>query len=394
MPELDPFILARSETDPAQMLREDLEDTLKEYRELDLIVELLQNALDAIDRRRFEAIATAADLDASHPDTTRRWNAAVTKAIEDDAAAYEAADGMAEKAVLYRQFADDAARRTAWWDVSAAKFDASAADLAAAATSFRGHLRVTVRLGPPHWIEVEDNGTGMPDVLESFKHKVSAKRHADSRPRRYGVRGSHGWGLTAVLGLSDRVEVASCIDGAAPMAFAFDDYASFVGGAVAHPRTSALEGADASELSLAILAGDAGTHVRVSLSSPVDTNQLGHTLNHYGHTRFENLLRLYTPVGQVSDFVLHPAYHTVRRDDVDVELVSRRAGVDPQHSDVALDFFRLSRRDRAQPLRLQRVRQRRVSARQERPHHPPVPLRRRDLAERRRHPSGRGDPQA
>jgi hypothetical protein len=64
----------------------------------------------------------------------------------------------------------------------------------------------------------------------------------------------------------------------------------------------------------------------VSLSNPVDTNQLGNTLNNYGHTKFENLLRLYTPIGQVSDFVLHPAYHTVRRDDVDVELVSLPTG--------------------------------------------------------------------
>lgn len=344
MPELEHFILARSESDPAQMLREDLEDTLKEYMELDLIVELLQNALDAIDRRRYEAIAAAAGLDPSDPDTVSKWNASVAEVIEADVTAYEAAEGVADRAVLYRRFADDAARRSAWWEVLAAKFDANAGDLAAAATSVRGRLRVSVRVGPPHWIEIEDNGVGMAGVLECFKHKVSAKRQSEEQPRRYGVRGSHGWGLTAVLGLSDRVEVASCTDGGAPEAFAFDDYASFVRGAVGHPRTSALDGSDASGLSADILDGRAGTHIRVSLSSPVDTNQLGHTLNHYGHTRFENLLRLYTPVGQVGDFLLHPAYHTVRRDDVDVELVSHRGGVDPQHSEVALDIFRLSGR--------------------------------------------------
>ncbi len=344
MPELDPFILARSETEPAQMLREDLEDTLKEYMELDLVVELLQNALDAIDRRRYEAIASAAGLDPDDVETIRGWNGAVTALIEEDARVYEAADGPADRAVLYRTFADDAARRTRWWDVLAEQFDASAADLALAANAFRGRLRVVVRLGPPHWIEVEDNGVGMPGVLECFKHKVSAKRSSDVRPRRYGVRGSHGWGLTAVLGLSDRVEVASCRDGAEPEIFAFDDYASFVAGSVAQPRTVGLDEAGAGNLSAAIREGSAGTHVRVSLSNPLDTNQLGNTLNHYGHTKFENLLRLYTPIGQVSDFVLHPAFHTVRRDDVDVELVSYRPDADPQHSNVALDFFRLSGR--------------------------------------------------
>ncbi|WP_153463760.1 hypothetical protein [Streptomyces kaniharaensis] len=43
MADLDGLLLARVDsTDPAQMLREDLEDALKEYGELDLLVELLQ----------------------------------------------------------------------------------------------------------------------------------------------------------------------------------------------------------------------------------------------------------------------------------------------------------------------------------------------------------------
>jgi hypothetical protein len=162
------------------MLREDLEDTLKEYMELDLVVELIQNALDAIDRRRYEAIAVAADRNPDDVETIRRWNAAVTALIEKDVTAYEAADGQADRAVLYRTFADDPARRTAWWGALSEQFGASAADLASAATSFRGRLRVAVRLGPPHWIEVEDNGVGMMDVLECFRHKASASGHLRS----------------------------------------------------------------------------------------------------------------------------------------------------------------------------------------------------------------------
>ncbi|HVO53125.1 MAG TPA: hypothetical protein VMT37_01800 [Solirubrobacterales bacterium] len=344
MPELDPFILARSEADPAQMLREDLEDTLKEYMELDLIIELLQNALDAIDRRRFEAIAAAAGRDPDDAGAIGAWNEAVLAAVESDVAKYEGAAGMAEKAVLYREFADDSARRSAWWDLLAPKFGGSAADLQAAARSVRGQLRVTVKLGPPHWLEIEDNGSGMADVLECFRHRASAKRDSDQLPRRYGVRGSHGWGLTAVLGLSDRVEVASCVEGQSVQTYAFDEYASFVRRSSTQPRTHRLGGDERGDLSQVILGGQVGTHVRVKLISPIDTNELGHTLAHYSHGRFENLLRLYTPIGQINDFVLHPAYHTLRRDDIDVELVSVEQGAEPQRSAVEFDFFRLSGR--------------------------------------------------
>jgi hypothetical protein len=47
---LDPDLLAAVDNlDPIELLRRDLEDCLKEYSGIDLIVEILQNAIDAMD---------------------------------------------------------------------------------------------------------------------------------------------------------------------------------------------------------------------------------------------------------------------------------------------------------------------------------------------------------
>ena len=60
---LDAGLLARVERqDWAETLREDLEDCLKEYSQLDVVVEVLQNALDAIDYKRYSLICNAARL--------------------------------------------------------------------------------------------------------------------------------------------------------------------------------------------------------------------------------------------------------------------------------------------------------------------------------------------
>lgn len=344
MSEFDPFVLARIQADPAEVLREDLEDTLKEYMELDLIVELLQNSLDAIDRQRYINICVAANLDPEAVETVDKWNQAILEALEEDYETYNDTHGPAETAVLYGRLSDDSARRDAWWRNLARHFNANSASLSAASDQMRGKLRVTVRLGTQPWIEVEDNGVGMPGILSCFRHKVSQKRKTDDRPRRFGIRGSHGWGLTAVLGLSNLIEVASCQEGKEPECLSFNNYASFVGGQISQPTTSSLNPEELTDLSSAIIQGAQGTHIRVSLSNPSDTNQLGNTLNHYSHAKFETLLRLYTPIGQVNDYVRHPAYHTVRNGDADVELLTIDANGNQQRSDVQLEFFQLSGR--------------------------------------------------
>ena len=47
------FSAERSEDDLYEEIRSDLEDSLKEYSELDPFFQLLHNALDAMDERRY-----------------------------------------------------------------------------------------------------------------------------------------------------------------------------------------------------------------------------------------------------------------------------------------------------------------------------------------------------
>src|ERR1043165_7534515 len=71
MPHLPADLLAQpSGTSPTETLRQDLEDCLKEYSDLDLLVELLQNGLDAIDPKRYRLICEQA-----HPNRpmNRAW---------------------------------------------------------------------------------------------------------------------------------------------------------------------------------------------------------------------------------------------------------------------------------------------------------------------------------
>ena len=67
-------------------------------------------------------------------------------------------------------------------------------------------------------------------------------------------------------------------------------------------------------------------------------------LKNYSSESFSNLLRLATPIGQVNDFVKHPAFHVVRKDDLSVLLTSvpdaNQAA--SQSIQVSFDFFRIS----------------------------------------------------
>jgi len=92
MPSLDPFLLATSPHSPQDSLRRNLEDCLKEYSDLDLLVEILQNALDAIDLKRYRLICAILGCEPEAPDTIDRWNKAVIACLKSDYDAYTKAD--------------------------------------------------------------------------------------------------------------------------------------------------------------------------------------------------------------------------------------------------------------------------------------------------------------
>src|SRR5581483_418455 len=338
--------------DQLTRLREDLEDSLKEYRQFDLLVELLQNALDAIEERRYRELCATARLNPASPDVIDVWNEAVLKRMKDDFDRYDACADYAAIALFYGSCEDDGARRAAWWNALASGLhDAglstvSADELAATANSFRGSLRIRVETGNASWLTVEDDGIGISDVPAVFIHKASAKRAGAQRIRRLGVRGSHGWGLTAVLALSERVEVVSRVADAIADGYSFSDYASFTRGAVPEPRNEVLD-PSATPASRELLDGRrTGTFVRVQVSNPDPTDLFGNTLMEFSHAKLETLLRLYTPVGQANDYVFHPAYHTARRGESVVSVESLNDGAPVGPPTLAYDYFRLSGHNR------------------------------------------------
>jgi len=126
--------------------------------------------------------------------------------------------------------------------------------------------------------------------------------------------------------MSDVVQVVSRVDGESPCGYQFGQYASFASGVVSEPQNEELNLGNQATAKLFDKAffgkmTETGTHIRVKIDRPVEGNLLGHTLVHFSDARFVNLLRLYTPVGQVNDYVLHPAYHCVREADLSVNLV-------------------------------------------------------------------------
>ena len=62
--------------------------------------------------------------------------------------------------------------------------------------------------------------------------------------------------------------------------------------------------------------------------------------------KFSNLLRMYTPVGQLNDFVLHPAYHNYRKGELDIKLKVINDAVGEKNGDVEFDFFRVCDKSR------------------------------------------------
>lgn len=326
---------------PQEALRVGLEDALKEYGEHDLLVELLQNALDAIDAVRYRAICEAAGRDPNALETITQWNAAVEEAIKRDCEAFRAASDPATRATWYGTARDDASRRRQWWELLAGKIGGTARQLASAASSHRGAVTVDIRTGADTWVSVEDNGTGIEDVLMAFRLTYSDKRARPSMPRRHGVRGAHGWGLPAVLGLSDRVEVASRCGGT-EQAYVFENFASFARGSIQVPEIRRVTFGEVAQHSPQFNGGENGTLVRARISAPSDTNYMGYTLKNATADKLVNLLRLYTPIAQVNDYLAHPAYHNSRTGDLDCVLRWTHDNATTVEKSVPFRFLELS----------------------------------------------------
>ena len=326
MDHLGPELLAnRPDRDPLAELRLNIEDALKEYGELDVLVELLQNSLDSIDELRYQKICHSVSMDHASMEVIEKWNAAVNNAIYNDYIQYSGLSTTIEKAALYRRWSDEQARRDSWWRHLAEQFDADADVLKEAAEGVKGRLAVTIRIGPPVIIEVEDNGIGIDDIPAAFMHKYSTKRSGRDRSRRLGVRGSHGWGLTAVLGYSQAVDVASRVSDGEVKAYRFARYREYVLNPEVTPENYSLsiDEGEADYLSERIRRAGGprgGTHIRVELADRSTDNHLGHAIENPSFGKFANLLRMYTPIGQLNDYLLHPAYHNCRKLDMDIVL--------------------------------------------------------------------------
>lgn len=346
MTTLDHDLLSRVKTaeDSLADLRSDLQDSLKEYADLDLLIELIQNAIDAVEEQRYCAICNVAGLEPGHSDTIKKWNAAVDAVLEVDYASYIACSDLLDRAQFYKNCTNTPKRRDAWWVALASQFGCKPEDLSSIVAGLTPQLTVTVNVNGPIWVEVEDNGPGMADVVASFRHKQSQKRPSASVVRRYGLRGSHGWGLSAVLAMSNSVEVVSRT-AAGVQAYVFRDYASFTKETAAAPKNEKIDLTSASAANLSERLrkdGSAtGTHIRVQIAADGPEQLMTHTLTNYSYEKLRNLLRLYTPVGQVNDFLLHPAFHTYRSDDIKVLLRGVGAGKDETKA-IPFDLFRIS----------------------------------------------------
>jgi hypothetical protein len=327
--------------EPLEALRVGLEDALKEYGEHDLLVELLQNSLDAIDAIRYRAICAAAGRDPDAVETVTQWNLAVEEAIKNDCDAFATASDPATRATWYGAARDDAARRRQWWEMLAGQLGGTAGQLAHAASSHRGAVTVGVRTGAETWVSVEDNGTGIEDALKAFQLTYSDKRARPGVPRRHGVRGAHGWGLPAVLGLSDHVEVAARC-GSAEQAYIFENFASFARGTIPSPGIRRVALGQVAEHGIQLMSGGEGTIVRTRISAPSDTNYLGYTLKNATAEKIVNLLRLFTPIAQVNDYLAHPAYHNSRAGDLDCSLIWAHDNATPTEKNVPFRYLELS----------------------------------------------------
>lgn len=322
-------------------LRSDLEDSLKEYSELDLLVELLQNALDALDERRFRDLCGTLSVDPADDAIVAAWNQTVDDLVASDCAAFPRDSGWSSIAVWQRQAADKEQRRLAWFRavVGHLNLDESALDLLSSYNSDWAELHVGLDLTGPNVLTVADSGVGIPDVLNVVRHKGSTKR-GTQRPKRRGVRGSHGWGLSAVLAQTDRLEIATHFGGEL-RGYSFRDFASFRLGTVDKPTVTELDKSELGDSRFDFLRGHvSGTQVRVWLPTTAEGGLVQKLTGEGTIEQWSNMLRLFTPVGQVNDYVMHPAFHTLRDSDLSVQLRIKR-GQDETSDSVPYSYLKL-----------------------------------------------------
>lgn len=346
---LDSDILAKgTKISPLEMLRQDIEDALKEYSIDDVLVELIQNALDAIDLKRFELFCEKVSVDSSDREIVEKWNRVVDSLIKNDYDQYcKAVKNQASLAIFYRKCSNTLERKEKWLLNLCQEFGCEHL-MTSVREIFDAQSEVNIGFDFDDcdgvWIEVEDDGTGIEDVLHAFTHKFSSKRHTYSRVKRLGERGSHGWGLSAVIGLSNQVEVVSCKKGSSK-AYLFSQYKSFVSGEVHEPLNFELvpDSPKANKLSQKILDGSKnGTHVRIKLDNFDDSTIFGHLLRKENVGLLANYLQMSTPIGQVNDYVFHPSFHCIRKDGLNVRLSVKKSGAVKDFKDVPFEHFDIS----------------------------------------------------
>ena len=324
----EPNIISLSELaqsqDPAETLRQDLQDASKDYDEIDVIIELLQNALDAVDYKRYKLICDAANLDPKSDVTIEKWNDAIGSLLDEDYTKYTASWSSSTPevsvAALYSEWSMGADRRKHWWDVLGTHFDVSGDCLAEAVSQQNYQPKLIVRYWPTHrFIEIEDHGIGMDlkkdNALCFFRHKGSTKRSGKG-PKRYGERGDHGWGLTAVLAYADNITISSRVVNEEIYSWEFKDFQKFKNKGL-EPTLSAIVGSEQATLlqDASLQSVSSGTVVRLVLQGLSSSNPFSYIIEKYNSVRFINFLRLFTPVAQLNDYLLHPAYHCYRKDD-------------------------------------------------------------------------------
>lgn len=347
--------LGYKKRDPLEQLRIDLSLAYKEYRGIDLIVELTQNGLDAMDQKRFDLVINKASeingTQISLKESVSKWNSSVDELVEKDYQMWEVLrknKKWNEMSILYNSWNDTEARKKEWWKVLATKLTGSenhADDLQKAAESYRPVMEIGVNVkGGDVEISILDNGVGMENPFECFMMDESEKRET----RRRGVRGAHGWGLSSILTVSRKLLVIGKKSGKDAKAYEFRDYSRFRLEDVPQPHDEELDLSDPTDRALFSRKFQdhdfSGTQIIISATKLDDGNVLGHSLNNPSELtieKFSNLLRMYTPIGQVNDFVLHPAFHNLRKDDIEINLtVSKDSG--SESAKVDFDLFRIS----------------------------------------------------
>ena len=334
--------------DATERLATDLEDTLKDYDEKDLIVELLQNSLDILDEERYKAVCEIADLDPSDEETITLWNRCVDDIVEEDYQRYAQLlpDDLGAFSVFYQDTSGQQSK-TRWWDKLCSEDYFNIDDRQRLETCLEElDPKLVIRVSSDHnWIEFEDNGGGMgvtqEEIVECFSHQSSSKRAKSNRTRRRGTRGAHGWGLTACLGMTNRLVVSSRKDNSEIVTVQFTGFKTFARDTSNPGSIDELSGDERDQFiqDTLLTENDSGTIVRIYIADANRVFRFGQTWNNYNDRKFINYLRLLTPLGQVNDYVHNPAYHIYRKDDFTPVLINVDTGIE---SNISYDYLRLS----------------------------------------------------